>query len=621
MHLAADACLGMTDSQALELQSEVFTATGGTTGDGAQNSLGRPQSDRVTLLVREAVQNSWDAKRRDSVVRMHISVSTANQTAVDMLSTRIFAVDTSSLRLHTALLNPNGVRVLTISDFGTVGLGGPTRGDELPQAGEPTNFVDFFRYVGRKPGRLGGGGTYGYGKAAHYLASSVGAICVHTRCSVRGIVTSRFMASALGPEFVSSDSTPRRYTGRHWWGRRSSDGVVDPAVDDDADALAACLGMPARNGTDTGTTVSVLLPILQDGESLTDVMNRVALVIATYFWPKTIDGKDGAPSMCFQLSSEGEPVAIPFDLPVLHEFRRAFSIARGVAATGSADSLYKVELLRPKRLLGNLALTKWFTSQSMGPPERSSLFEGPCRHVALMRAPNFVVRYEPGPPSPYNDAEYCGVFAVAREAEAAFASSEPPTHDDWTPDLLVDATSKSMVRVAKRRIADQTAAVCAPPSSASPAATGPSVAAFSQMMGALIPGAAPKAAQPSSPGSRGRPSATNARNATARISVASSAQLIVHAGRPALEVSFKVPGLPNMRHKVAAVLKVALGDGIESEAPVGAERPRVLEWRQGQACLGTGDECVLPSSDAYYTVVVSAPSDALVSVDLRVESE
>ena len=49
----------------LERYSEPYHATGGLAAEGVLNQLGRPDIEPLEVLVREAVQNCWDAKRRD----------------------------------------------------------------------------------------------------------------------------------------------------------------------------------------------------------------------------------------------------------------------------------------------------------------------------------------------------------------------------------------------------------------------------------------------------------------------------------------------------------------------------------------------------------------------------
>ena len=50
----------------MERYSEPYNATGGLAAIGVLNQLGRPDAEPLEVLVREAVQNCWDAKRPES---------------------------------------------------------------------------------------------------------------------------------------------------------------------------------------------------------------------------------------------------------------------------------------------------------------------------------------------------------------------------------------------------------------------------------------------------------------------------------------------------------------------------------------------------------------------------
>lgn len=44
---------------------EPFHAYGAFAGEGTRRILGKPRLDPLTVLIRETVQNSWDARRHD----------------------------------------------------------------------------------------------------------------------------------------------------------------------------------------------------------------------------------------------------------------------------------------------------------------------------------------------------------------------------------------------------------------------------------------------------------------------------------------------------------------------------------------------------------------------------
>ena len=139
-----------------------------------------------------------------------------------------------------AELSGAGLQILYFADFGTSGLGGPTRADH---PGAERDFVDFVRNIGQPPDRDLGGGSFGYGKAAFYLASRARTILVDTLCtSPDGDLERRFIGCALGDSF---EEDGRPHTGRHWWGDLV-DGVPEPLVGWDAEYAAQVLGLPER---------------------------------------------------------------------------------------------------------------------------------------------------------------------------------------------------------------------------------------------------------------------------------------------------------------------------------------------------------------------------------------
>src|SRR5205823_3805590 len=131
-----------------------------------------------------------------------------------------------------------GMQIMYFADFGTCGLGGPTRADS---EGVERDFVDFVRNIGQPPDKDLGGGSFGYGKAAFYIASKARTILLDTLCrSPEGELERRFIGCGLGESF---DHDGRPHTGRHWWGRLV-DGVPEPVVGREAEGAARILGLP-----------------------------------------------------------------------------------------------------------------------------------------------------------------------------------------------------------------------------------------------------------------------------------------------------------------------------------------------------------------------------------------
>ena len=179
------------------------------------------------------------------------------------------------------------IRVLAVSDRGTRGLGGPTRADDA--VGPERDFVSFVRNIGEPRDTALGGGTYGFGKGIFYLLSKSGngsrALPLPYRPGRLRDPTHRLHAveELRGRQSPTGD---RRYTGRHWWGDTSGE-VVEPLVGQEAEATAQRLGLTAVRAEETGTTVVVIDPNLDELEPA-EAAGYLAETITWHLWPKMI---------------------------------------------------------------------------------------------------------------------------------------------------------------------------------------------------------------------------------------------------------------------------------------------------------------------------------------------
>jgi hypothetical protein len=620
----------------LDRQSERFSATGSIAAEGVKNQLGRPHLGRLAVLVREAVQNSWDAREEDAGgVTFGISSWVATTDQLEVLRKVVFPTTPPKLELAACLASDH-VRVMVVYDRGTNGLGGPTRADVAPEPGETTDFVDFLRNIGQPPDRDFGGGTYGFGKAAFYLASKARTILVHTRCSVSGNTESRFIAAALGSQY--EDEAQVRFTGRHWWGRFVG-GVAEPLVGAEADEVAYALGMPSYPADGKGTSILLIQPDFE-GAPEAVAIGGMRDAILRYFWPKWVDGPAGTGTMKFEMALDGVPVEIPRPESVqeLTGFVAAF---RGlIDPTSVEESIFggrvqDLECQRPRQRLGKLSIVRFPASekrewgaegQAELPPEEP--FGRPTHHVALLRNPNFVVRYLAGPSTPSSRIEYGGVFRTERDIDTAFATAEPPTHDDWIPDAMENGPAKTYVRVALRRLREAVRDFAAPPAIREPAGLDLPLGALSDQLGGLIPtehgiGAGQQDPDRERSGGGARGSFTGGQRPQVpqhgRVRVLEGSQVQLVNGRPALIVPFEVQhggGEPLIVEVDAGVLLE--GGGIEIDPPTGAERAAVLEWRGPDGnTVGAVSQCTIPPDlQGRWSVVVSIPPDAMISVSV-----
>lgn len=445
----------------MECYSEPYNATGGLAAIGVLNQLGRPDTEPLEVLVREAVQNCWDAKRPDSArIRVTIGRSTLDQAGVSFLRSHVLVNPPLGLALDDEMRE--GMHTLYFADFGTHGLAGPTRAD---RPGAPRDFVDFVRNIGQPPDKDFGGGSFGYGKAAFYIASAARTVIIDSLCRTDdGRLERRLLGCALGKTF-DVEGVP--FTGRHWWGRMEN-GVPEPVTGRNAEEIAAALGLPPRNSADDlGTTVLIIAPsiTIETGDGTDATMDFIAEAIAWNFWPRMIDTAGGAQStMKFSISDNGKKVRIPTPRthPQLRGFVEAMDRLRQEPDASLTDEFMidsEVRSLRPARKLGRLVIKKDPVAPADLPdrpvPLGARRTRASVHHIALMRAPELVVTYMEGPIPLAARMGYAGVFKSALDMDEAFKAAEPPTHDDWVARSVVDRHARSFVNIGLERIQAQ----------------------------------------------------------------------------------------------------------------------------------------------------------------------
>lgn len=443
----------------LRLYSEPYGQMGNL-GENLRKLLGAPTTDPLQTAIREALQNIADAARLGRGPRILIRLRRLSDRQRAVMRQEVFReLPEAGDPLHRFLQDPDAF-VLEICDFNTVGLGGPTRADEMPEGTRCTDFADFMLNVGSPRDTVRGGGTYGFGKTALYRVSRCTALLVDTLPSDPQFPERRLMACHLGPSFSRRiNGREKRFTGRHWWGTMAAgrNAGVEPLTGAEARILAKELGFPERSGDLTGTSIMILdfdRPIGDpDREGPEDPVvtgYRIIEALLWNFWPRMM--KSTPPERRFQVEVEVEgrrlDLPSPEDFPPLDLYSLAMNRIR------SGKDCTPVHSQRPAKLLGTMAIQKGFRGQRYRlVPDGSIIPEKAC-HIALMRPVELVVKYLEGPPLPNESLEWGGVFRVSdeEEVERAFAESEPPAHDDWCASNLPDRRQRTFVNVALREL-------------------------------------------------------------------------------------------------------------------------------------------------------------------------
>lgn len=558
----------------LTLGSERFAPTGGIEAGGVRRLLGTPHLPLLQTLLREAGQNSCDAGVETGQLRFVVRLRRLDGPQAEALRRAIGGAlppPSESSRRIADILAEAAPTVLEICDFGTRGLGGPTRADRRAE-GVRADFVDFVRNIGVSRDLTQGGGTYGYGKSILYRASRCATILVD---SLTEAGERRLIGCHLGDTIESDDG---RLTGRHWWGEASSEakGLVEPATGDKATDLASALGLPPRGDGVSGTSIMLLAPDLQD-DDLHASAGEVVEALLWFFWPRMVAG-EGGPRMICEVEVEGESLVVPSpeQFPPLDLFVEAYH-----AIKNGSSGVREVRLERPIRRLGAMCLRTGIRNPRLPltAPDRT-LLPAASAHIAVMRPVELVVRYFEGLPFPNELQEWAGVFICddATDVEAAFALAEPPAHDDWDPEAMPKGPAKTFVNVALREIKKAAMLWAAPPAfRADGSGAQASLARAADMLGALVSDGRDSSRSGGSGGYR--PRAWQVRDPEF---------LGLHDGDEGVEAIFRVRAANNAAHAVqlnarpGLVLDGALSD--EQAGPDG-DLVRVIGWEAADGQL------------------------------------
>lgn len=596
-----------------ERQSEKYTPLGNMSAQGIKRLLGTPTIDQLQTVIREAVQNSWDASggtRRKPSFHVHLRQLTEDEMKVFREVIFEDYVPEDADDCLSGFLGKRSPWVLELSDIGTTGLGGPTDASVITDDGEDSDFVDFVRNVGSPRDTTHGGGTYGYGKSSLYSLSKCGTIIIDSQTKYKGRDERRLIACRVASSFVVKSGANRgKYTGRHWWGKFDTKGeALDPVTGRSAESISRRIGALERQDNDHGTSIIILDPAMDDVPE--KVMNAIQRALLWNFWPKMVAYPGKGQAMHFYTRLNGREIPLPAleECPPLNLFSSAIRNLK----SGEADS---IDCQRPSKHLGLLSIVKDVKGARLpgfGPSDDGMFPEAAC-HVALMRPAELVVKYLTGNPLP-PAVEWGGVFVCSDEddVEHAFAMSEPPAHDDWVPSSMPKGNSKTYVRVALRRIRDQMEQI----SSAvqiNAEGQGAELGKLAGRMGALLAGSLGDGLSPSRPNGKVRASSRKPK-ALRVCDLEGYGPAEWDNGEVLAWFSFRVESPEPRDVTITGTPKVFIDGENSDEAPDGT-RPEIRVWLDKDENLIANGPSVVTSTDqtGLVWVGISIPDDSAVS--------
>lgn len=471
-------------------------------GAGDQTSGGRGKLLRATsalsrleLLVRETLQNSWDARDDEWTPAYGVRVYRMDDEVKQLLRENVFTDLPDSLTDLADCLRAPDVHAIEIYDRGTVGLNGPFRASEVAVDGEKNNFNSFVFDIGTTKTSAHSGGTFGFGKTASFEVSNAHSVVYWSRCRTqRGDVEHRLIACTLHDPYEEGNA---RYTGAHWWGDPGDEDIV-PIRGKAAAELGESIFRTHFGDTDdgdpeTGTSILILDPVITVGATdglgervpvRTDKHSEVLLqqisdALAHSAWPKVAPtGEESRPMIVELYENWRERPVVDSMLSQYGHFASALNAIR--AEQGQLENGYPVTFpigtVRSQcfpivlRLRGEMASMRsevfrgrnddtvghlyLIESASMPTDDSGS---APKNALCIMRSKaELVVNYSSVVEDEEGALQWHAVFKPTPQCDDHFAASEPPTHDRWTPEAAESEASRYVVRRAIEQIKTKT---------------------------------------------------------------------------------------------------------------------------------------------------------------------
>lgn len=461
---------------------------------GGRGKLLKTNSDltRVELLIRETLQNSWDARREDTRPTYGVRIRESDAALKYLLLNNVFTDLPESLEALRRNLTAAGSHVLEIFDRGTTGLDGPIRASVEPGPGESNNFNSFVFDIGTTKSTPGSGGTYGFGKTAAFEVSGAHAVVYWSVCmGADGYPEHRLIASVLHDPYAEEGA---RFTGAHWWGDPDDADVV-PLTGPRANELGQALFQTPFEAGDLGTSILIIDPVITVDSGQTDEASRRVAVrnsdladrlteqieraVGIHAWPKVTPDSNGGAPMSVQVFRQDRDRELGLQIrerysrfgDALMQVRDAQAPPATARQTPRPSHIVREETfpiqLRPSRSqkqgnseffggrADNVAGHVHLSLSLADSVPRSGLIS-PSNMLCLMRSKaELVVYYDEILPFDEPGLSWHAVFKPTPECDKHFASSEPSTHDAWTPnaaenEVATYVVSKSLAQIRRK---------------------------------------------------------------------------------------------------------------------------------------------------------------------------
>lgn len=412
-------------------------APGGTTTRAVSKTLDSTDLSPSSILLRESVQNSYDAKLNNKQpLEFYLNgykLPKANIEKIQKLIGRDGINKSGQAlmqRLYASSYN------LEIADRNSTGLTGKS-GFQDNTSNQEEKFHHFIYMTGNDDKKAdSSGGSFGYGKASLYKYSNLRTIAVYSRVEINGVFETRFILCRIDERIKDNSS-------RCWWGLEDkynqTTSYAAALLNEDADSLANLFCMKPFEKEETGT--DILLLDVSHQKELQDIIPNSTFedtfkelfpeLILHWFWAKTNSPRLDK-TINFHLSFEGkdfsERLIDPETCYPYSYFVKSLNLYYETEGVDESKGIFPVTKERPKQFIGRTVLKKSntkecklkYTDQNFSKPT-----------IAFMRDVEFIVTYYSSNQNLKESKTAFGIFHTTQDLEQYFRTFENQTHDAW----------------------------------------------------------------------------------------------------------------------------------------------------------------------------------------------
>lgn len=235
------------------------------TGSALMRLIDKSNLSKIDLLIRESVQNSFDAQKPEG---SYIDYKIFN----NLFNTRDFLSIINNIKVCTNIKSDEG-KCIIIQDYNTVGLNGLFESERINYS---SNFYKLIYDNGNPQNQDNAGGSWGYGKTIYYQVG-IGIVLYYTRTIKNEHYEEYLIMNLIENEKSEKSILNMNYykdnVGIAYWGLKKNNNIMMPITNEsEIDQILKIFNVKRYTETNTGTTI--IIPFINENDLINDYLQH-----------------------------------------------------------------------------------------------------------------------------------------------------------------------------------------------------------------------------------------------------------------------------------------------------------------------------------------------------------